>query len=189
MKISLIILAAGNSKRFGSNKLLHEFEGKPLYIKCVETMRKAPFYEKIIVTQYDEILCDATLSDFIRVRNDNSELGISHSIKLGIESSSADTEAWCFTVCDQPFLQSSTLNEFISGFIKSEKEFGVISCDGVLGNPNIFAISAREALLSLVGDRGGKNIINRAESEKIYTHCIINSKELSDVDFKEDLFK
>ena len=31
MKLRIIYLAAGNSRRFGSNKLLHITQGKPLY--------------------------------------------------------------------------------------------------------------------------------------------------------------
>ena len=31
MKIHMIYLAAGNSRRFGSNKLLYDFHGMPLY--------------------------------------------------------------------------------------------------------------------------------------------------------------
>ena len=31
MKIDLILMAAGNSRRFGSNKLLYEWRGKKLY--------------------------------------------------------------------------------------------------------------------------------------------------------------
>ena len=38
--ISIIILAAGNSKRFGSNKLLHPIEGKPMYIHVLEQTLK-----------------------------------------------------------------------------------------------------------------------------------------------------
>ena len=31
MKLGLIMLAAGNSRRFGSNKLLYTIEGEPMY--------------------------------------------------------------------------------------------------------------------------------------------------------------
>ena len=31
MKIAMIMLAAGNSRRFGANKLLYEIDGMPMY--------------------------------------------------------------------------------------------------------------------------------------------------------------
>ena len=40
MKIALIMLAAGNSRRFGSNKLLYEIEGKPMYQHILEKLMK-----------------------------------------------------------------------------------------------------------------------------------------------------
>ena len=38
MKIALIMLAAGNSRRFGRNKLLYEIEGKPMYRHILEKL-------------------------------------------------------------------------------------------------------------------------------------------------------
>ena len=40
MKISLILLAAGDSRRFGSNKLLYELHGKPMYRYSVDEVAK-----------------------------------------------------------------------------------------------------------------------------------------------------
>ena len=38
MDIDLILLAAGNSRRFGSNKLLYEVDGKPMYAHMLEKL-------------------------------------------------------------------------------------------------------------------------------------------------------
>lgn len=38
MRIALIMLAAGNSRRFGSNKLLYEIDGKPMYRHILEKL-------------------------------------------------------------------------------------------------------------------------------------------------------
>ena len=38
MKYSLIYLAAGNSRRFGKNKLLVEWNGRPLYEYGLNTL-------------------------------------------------------------------------------------------------------------------------------------------------------
>ena len=39
MKIAFVMLAAGNSRRFGSNKLLYEIEGKPMYLLTLEKLK------------------------------------------------------------------------------------------------------------------------------------------------------
>ena len=58
-KIVLILLAAGDSRRFNGNKLLHLFDGKPMYRYLVDEIGKLPetlFEKKIVVTQYQEIM-------------------------------------------------------------------------------------------------------------------------------------
>ena len=58
MKVCLIYLAAGNSRRFGSNKLLYELEGRPLYRhlldRLVSLSRQHADWEVIVVTQYPQ---------------------------------------------------------------------------------------------------------------------------------------
>ena len=50
MKIALIMLAAGNSRRFGSNKLLYEIEGKPMYRHMLEKLM-------VVAEQLEETEC------------------------------------------------------------------------------------------------------------------------------------
>lgn len=59
--ISIVILAAGNSRRFGSNKLFFPIDGIPMYL---HTLQKVLLVQKkmkhrissvILVTQYPEI--------------------------------------------------------------------------------------------------------------------------------------
>ena len=93
-KIHVILLAAGNSRRFGSNKLLHPYKGKPMYQYVLEIaahLDSAKFQEmaigeKIVVTQYEEIIESAQQAGFRCLRNREPQLGISHSIRMGIEA-------------------------------------------------------------------------------------------------------
>ena len=41
MKIDMILLAAGNSRRFGSNKLFYEVDGIPLYLRAFDRLLAA----------------------------------------------------------------------------------------------------------------------------------------------------
>ena len=71
-KIALVLLAAGDSRRFGSNKLLADIEGKPMYRHILEEVERLPkdaFCRRILVSQYPEILTDGERSGFRAVEN------------------------------------------------------------------------------------------------------------------------
>jgi molybdenum cofactor cytidylyltransferase len=91
MKLTLILLAAGDSRRFDGNKLLTPFHGKAMYQYIVEEVAKLPddlFDKKIVVTQYREIMEDLGKRGYLVVENVQSSLGISHSIHLALEAAS-----------------------------------------------------------------------------------------------------
>ena len=90
MKIALVMLAAGNSRRFGSNKLLYEIDGKPMYLLTLEKLKKAsekiPESEIIVVTQYEEIVKKAGEMKIPVFINPRPEDGISLSMQIGLMS-------------------------------------------------------------------------------------------------------
>ena len=93
MKIGLIYLAAGNSRRFGSNKLLYQWNGKPMYLHLLERLMEIADaddrYELLAVTRYEEI--QKQISTFLQegrriacVWSPESEKGVSYSIRSGL---------------------------------------------------------------------------------------------------------
>ncbi|MBP3915657.1 NTP transferase domain-containing protein, partial [Clostridium sp.] len=99
MAINLILLAAGNSKRFNGNKLLAIYKDKPIYMHIVEKVLDLKVNKIICVTQYEEIK-EALLNTNINVvMNNNSNLGISSSIKIGINFDK-NADGYMFMVCD-----------------------------------------------------------------------------------------
>ncbi len=97
--IHIIYMAAGNSRRFGSNKLFYELDGKPMYRHLLERLIEIkdrynklknaesnnPVIDIIVVTRYREILdyC-SSIPDCHAVLSPDSEKGISYTIKAGI---------------------------------------------------------------------------------------------------------
>jgi len=185
MKINLILLASGNSIRFKGNKLLATVNNKPMYINVVEKILKLNFNKVILVTQYEEIKSEVSKYHIQVVMNENSELGISHSIKLGINED-MEADAYMFMVCDQPFISLESLEKLIGRFIKSNKGMACVEYNGRLGNPTIFSRKYKHELLSLNGDIGGKSIIKKHidDLEKVQ---IIHGVELMDIDTREEL--
>ena len=97
--IHIIYMAAGNSRRFGSNKLFYELDGKPMYRHLLERLIEIkdrynklknaesnnPVIDITVVTRYREILdyC-SSIPDCHTVLSPDSEKGISYTIKAGI---------------------------------------------------------------------------------------------------------
>ena len=189
MKINLILLAAGNSNRFKGNKLITSVNDKPMYMNVVEKTLKLKFrFNKIIlITQYEDIK-EALVQQHIQVvMNKNIELGISHSIKLGIQTD-MEADAYMFMVCDQPFISLESMEKLIDRFMKSNKGMACVQYEGKLGNPTIFSRKYTQELLSLNGDVGGKSIMKKHlyDLEKVQ---ISHKVELMDIDTREELEK
>ena len=156
-KIAIILEAAGDSKRFGSNKLLHIMDdGRPMIASILDAVRPLEAYKKILVTQYDEV---AELApDLDTVRNDRPDLGISRSMQLGI-TAAGDADAYMFCVCDQPGLKAETLERLTEAYKKGTAGIVSLAWQGKMCNPKIFSSRYREELMKLSGDTGGRQIL------------------------------
>ena len=140
--------------------------------------------EIIFVTKYDEIINNLKNKDIKVVKNNNSEFGISQSIKLGVSNSS--NNIYMFIVCDQPYIKKETIDKFINQFAKSKKNLGCVSNNDILLNPTIFTSKYKQKLLNLSGDKGGKKIILENLND-LFTFKILSEKEVIDIDFKYQL--
>ena len=136
--------------------------------------------EIIFVTKYDEIINNLKNKDIKVIKNNNSEFGISQSIKLGISNSF--NNAYMFIVCDQPYIKKETINKFI----KSKKNLGCVSNDSILLNPTIFTDKYKDKLLKLDGDKGGKKIILK-NIDDLFIFDVLEKRELIDIDYKSQL--
>ena len=213
MKIAMIMLAAGNSRRFGANKLLYEIDGIPMYRHVLEqlddTKKKIEnIYSEysdivqlnnlyrnnitakiicniIVITQYDAIVEAVKTKEIQVLYNPHPEDGISSSVKIGLNAS-LDAEAVLFTVADQPWLTSETICELIHMFLNTSKGIACVSCQGKMGNPCIFDRKYYNELLSLEGDKGGKKVIMKhLDDTQIYE--IEEGRELEDIDYYESI--
>lgn len=189
MKINLILLASGNSKRFGSNKLLYKIAGKEMFkysVDLADDLKKSlkeSIKNIMVVSKYQEVKEYILTKNMIYVENPHSELGISTSIILGISESEKDRSDYLmFMVCDQPYTKSSTIRDFIESFLKSSKGIGAVAFGKIIGNPCIFSWKYLEDLKKLSGDIGGKRII-KENLDDVYIYQVTTKKELEDIDF------
>ena len=207
--IHIIYMAAGNSRRFGSNKLFYELDGKPMYRHLLERLieikdrynklKKAgkkiknaesnnPVIDITVVTRYREILdyC-SSIPDCHAVLSPDSEKGISYTIKAGImavqeQKKTSMQDYYMFAVADQPYLKSQSVIKLIDKVLenKGNKRLAFsLRCGDAVGNPCVFHSSLIPQLLSLEGDKGGRSVAKKYDC--VYVD-IADERELMDVD-------
>jgi len=191
--VYMIYLAAGLSSRYGSNKLLAEVDGKPMYrhlldILTVMKEEEPHRFELVVVTAYDEIEEALQGLPLKVVRNHHQELGTSHSIKLGLEACGeiGRHDHVMFAVADQPYLQEDELFGFIHMYKRSYKGIGVLCWKGEMGNPVIFQGQFVPELMALTGDVGGKAVVKNHLSE-VFQYEADSEMSLRDIDTKGEI--
>lgn len=187
--VAVILLAAGESRRYGGIKLLDEIvDGKKMYLYALEILREITAVEKVVVTGYQEIQEKAEGWGIKTVKNDQPRLGISRSLQMGLKKvleHSPEIDGVLFLVCDQPYLSVKTVNQMLEAFENSEKD---ILCPVPVGsgledagNPCVIGKRYFDELFALSGDVGGKKVIFR-HTEEIELFPIQTEKELVDID-------
>ena len=191
-KCALILLAAGQSVRFGSDKLKAVVEGEAMYESAISRFEAFQGFRSYVVTGKEEITQTAEAAGCAVVCNKEPEKGISLSVKLGLTKAIEDAEengtplrGVLFSVCDQPRLKKSTIQRIINTAFHNP---GKIVCAGEgtrNGNPVLWDKRFFDKLLELDGDIGGKKILKEnLDSLKIVP---VQAGELQDIDRKEDL--
>jgi len=180
MKLGVVLLAAGKSSRFGENKLLADFDGRPMVCCALDAIRPLFAQRIAVVTGHEAIAQLAQTYGYGIIENPAPQLGQAHSVRLGV-SAMQDMDAVLLMVCDQPLLSAASLLLLISSFVRSGKGIACLCDQTHMGNPAVFAAKYFPELLKLEGDRGAKGIL-RANQEDLLVVTAIGSHELSDAD-------
>ena len=183
-RIGCVLMAAGNSTRFGGNKLLTDFFGKTLIERAMEAIPRDKLCRAAVVSQYDEALSMALDFDFLTVRNDRPEDGVSRTIRLGLDAL-GDVDAAMFMVADQPLLRRESVAGEIDFFAKNAGSIVAMGHGARRGNPVIFPQEFFDELKALRGERGGGAVM-AAHRERIMLYQLENGAELMDIDTASD---
>lgn len=183
-----VLLAAGDSSRFGGNKLLTPVKGKPLYRHALDIFRCFPWVCRAVVTGNEEIARAAAEAGMEPVENQNPEKGISHSLKLGMEAlrkREKGLDGILFSVCDQPGLHGALIQQIwnLAGVRP-----GKVICaahQGIWGNPVYWPQKYFSSLASLSGDKGGKSLMRQWPEEVLTVET--DGEALKDIDYQADL--
>lgn len=182
--INAIIMASGFSSRMGQNKLLLQFNSKPLIEHILDKLLLCGFCCNILVAQNKRILEIGEKKGMKTVYNSKAYEGQSQSIKLGILNS-PEALGYAFFTADQPLINTETIKFLMKKFYKYKDSIIVPCFKGRRGSPVIFPRAFIDELLALKGDIGGKAVINKhLESVKFIE--VTKDYFLWDIDTEDD---
>jgi molybdenum cofactor cytidylyltransferase len=159
--VSAILLAAGESKRMGKLKQLLPLGNTTVLGRAIDNLTASKIEDIIVVLGYAAEDVEKRIEDRpVRIAiNPDYRLGMSSSIKVGVEALHEGAEAVMLALADQPFIDSGTIDHFINESQKGEKGIIIPTYRGRRGHPVIFSIKYRNELMALEGDVGARDII------------------------------
>ena len=167
-KIKKILLAAGESKRFGdTNKLSEMINGKPIINHILDTLFEIfdPSELMVIVGHEHKIIKDLIFNKEIKfLKNIDYKKGIGTSIALGVNNLNVDIDGVMIIPADMPYINSKDLDNL-------EKKFIELNCEKVvmpeynsrIGNPVILPRNYFNTLKRLKDDFGAKSLIKKKD--------------------------
>jgi molybdenum cofactor cytidylyltransferase len=182
-RIGCIVLAAGRSSRFGSDKRLAEFRGQPLLLHVLDHMPDLFCSLTVVLAPGDEALAEHISRDWQIVFARSAKAGMGFSLAEGL-ATATDWDGAVVALADMPWIRQDTWLT-----IRNAVEPGnlvVPVYQGSRGNPAGIGRQFFSRLMQAGGDYGARELF-RAEAGKLLKLEVDDPGILRDIDIPADL--
>lgn len=182
MKTAAVLLAAGQSTRFGdTDKLLANLHGRPLIAHAAQALRDlspdhliAVFSNPSIMAQLDGFTCISP-GDAIASQSASLRCGVEHARHRG-------ADRLIIALADMPFITATSMHAVLA---RCTDSCGSAVTDGQRRSPPAcFPSRQFEALSKLEGDQGARALLQGLPLKALVR---VDAIELADVDDRSDL--
>lgn len=181
-----VLLAAGRSSRFGSDKLLHPLaDGTPVAVAAAANLVAA--CERVIAVVRpgnDELagLLHATGCDCVICPS--ADAGMGYSLAAGV-AASPHAGGWVVALADMPYITPASHRTIVAS-LRNGAVLAACEYHGERGHPVGFARHWFNQLSSLTGDQGGKSILQAHPQQLL--HCPVDDPGVVwDIDRPDEL--
>lgn len=181
-QLGCVILASGLGIRFGGNKLMADFHGKPMLQRALDAT-EGLFSGRVVVTRHESVaaLCEARQVEVILHTLPHR----SDTIRLGLEALGA-VDACMFLPGDQPLLRRETVAGLLESWKNCPDQIIRPIYEDTEGSPVLFPAWAFPELTKLPEGKGG-GFVMQTHPEKVHRVSIADPFELADADTPEIL--
>jgi molybdenum cofactor cytidylyltransferase len=169
-----VVLAAGASSRMpGSQKLLLEFDGRPMVRHAVEAAADGGCHQVVVVYSSDDVK-EAVEGAAELIHNPDAHTGMASSLKAGLRALRPEIEAAVILLGDQPLVGSRTVAALLRAWRREGSRPAVaVSKKGATGEaspgrranarwtpPIVLGREMWDDLYTLEGDAGARQILD-----------------------------
>jgi molybdenum cofactor cytidylyltransferase len=182
--IAGVLLAAGESRRFGRQKLLELWSGEPLVARAARSLLDGGLSPIVVVIPPLAAIREALSHlELTLVVNAEPRRGISHSIALALAALPDSAGAALLAVADQPLMDAPLVARLCAAYVPGAivtPRYGSHQ-----GNPRLFDRGYFAELSRLAGDVGGQAVALAHPDSVI--ECDFPERSGLDLDRPEDI--
>lgn len=182
-----VVLAAGKSRRMGTQKLLLPFAGQPLIVHIVsEVLRSGVDRVLVVIGSDSHAVRDALAAlPVIPVANPQADGDMLSSIRCGLTSLPPECASVLLVPGDQPGITRDLIARLIAAQQRTGKSIVVPVCNRHRGHPVLISMTHREKILTRYEGTGLRGLL-RDHPGDIAEVAVDDPDALADVDFPED---
>lgn len=186
LRIAAVVLAAGASRRMGTNKLLLPVEGEAMVHRTVRRVRDAGCDPIVVVTGHDAARVREALAPLdVQFAESPDPTGpTSASLHAGLQALPTDVHATLVMLADMVQVTTPMLRALVEGAALGDEPLGVSRYGDVLAPPLLFTRALWPELLAWHGEGCGKAVVRAHENEARLHEWPVEA--LQDVDTPDD---
>ena len=213
--ITAIILAAGQSRRMGAQKLLLPFDGGTVIGRIAGEILRSPVARTLVVVGEDGARVVAALENErvsrkgAETQNNGEPCESSHesprdslcfvtnldpagdmlsSVRCGLQALPPDCEAVLVALGDQPSITADLVARIVHAFHTSGRGIVVPVYGGKRGHPLLFSARYSQEVLTRYDDLGLRGLLH-AHPEDVFELPADSASVLSDMDYPQDYLR
>lgn len=183
-RVAALVLAAGQSTRMGSNKMMADIDGTPMVVRTVDAVLASKADPVVVVTghQADRVRTALAGRKVIFAQNERYADGLSTSLRTGLDALPADVDGAIVALGDMPGITAAHLDRLIAAF---DPDAGASICvpsfKGKRGNPVLWSKAYFQEMREVAGDVGARHLIG-AHGDEIKEVAMPDAGVLEDLD-------
>ena len=193
MKIAILILAAGESKRMNGIKQLLPWKNTSLLGNAIEQALQSKGDQVYVVLGANANRIEPSLTHYNiqTIENKNWKNGLGNSIAAGVQYIKENKQhynAILITLADQPLIDAAYYNVLIAGYSQKLARIIASETNNNSSVPAIFDAIYFDQLSQLDQDKGAKEILIAAQKEVYRLPAAANLMDIDTTSAYEQLF-